>query len=352
MQAKTPSIRRRRFLTGAAALGISFRLPQDAVAAGGEVKFYNWDSNIGESTLADFSASSGVVVHYDLFTGNDELFAKLRGGNPGYDVVVPGNEYVERMLHAQMLQPLDHTRIPALQNIDPFFLNPGFDPGRQYSVPYLWGSVGIGYRKSAVTRMPTSWKDLFVSDKYAGRIALLDDPLIVMRLAMKAMGKSLNDLSDANIAAAGAMIRRQSDNIVAFAPDNGQDLLLSGEADLVMEWNSDILQVMADDDDISYSVPDEGGLIWEDSLCIPAGAPNVSNAHSLINFLLSPDTAASIASHVQQATPNAAARALMSPSYTSNPALTLSTTALHNSEFPLTPSPNTLLTIQQSFSRI
>ncbi len=137
-----------------------------------------------------------------------------------------------------MLQPLDHTRIPALQNIDPFFLNPGFDPGRQYSVPYLWGSVGIGYRKSAVTRMPTSWKDLFVSDKYAGRIALLDDPLIVMRLAMKAMGKSLNDLSDANIAAAGAMIRRQSDNIVAFAPDNGQDLLLSGEADLVMEWNN------------------------------------------------------------------------------------------------------------------
>ncbi len=352
MQANTHSLRRRSFLTAAAALGISLRLPQDALAAGGEVKFYNWDSNIGESTLTDFSVFSGVAVHYDLFAGNDELFAKLRGGNAGYDVVVPGNEYVERMLHAQMLQPLDHARIPALQNIDPFFLNPGFDPGRQYSVPYLWGSVGIGYRKSAVSKVPTSWNDLFASDKYAGRIALLDDPLIVMRLAMKAMGKSLNDLSDANIAAAEAMIRRQRGNIVAFAPDNGQDLLLSGEADLVMEWNSDILQVMVDDNDIGYSVPDEGGLIWEDSLCIPAGAPNAGNAHVLINYLLSPDTAASIASHVQQATPNAAARALMSPGYLSNPALTLPPTTLQNSEFPLTPSPPTLLTIQQTFSRI
>ncbi len=352
MQANTLSIGRRRFLTGAAALGISLRQPQDALASGREVSFYNWGSNIGESTLADFSASSGIAVRYELFASNDELFAKLRGGNPGYDVIVPGNETVERMLQAQMLQLLDRARIPALDNIDPLFLNPGFDPGRQYSVPYLWGTVGIGYRKSAVSKVPTSWNDLFASDQYAGRIALLDDPLIVMRLAMKAMGKSLNDLSDDNIAAAKAMISKQRDNIVAFAPDNGQDLLLSGEADLVMEWNSDILRVMADDDDIGYSVPDEGGLLWEDSLCIPTGAPDVGNAHSLINYLLSPDTAASIASHLQQATPNTAARALMNPSYTSNPALTLSSTTLQNSEYPLTPPPNSLLTLQQAFTRI
>ena len=351
MQANPLRIGRRSFLTSAAALGLSLRLPQNALAAGGQVSFYNWDNNIGESTLADFSASSGMTVRYELFTGNDELFAKLRGGNPGYDLIVPGNEMVERMMQAQMLQLLDHARIPALENIDPLFLNPGFDPGRQFSVPYLWGSLGIGYRKSAVSKVPTSWNELFTSDQYAGRIALLDDPLIVMRLAMKAMGKSLNDLSDANIAAAEAMIRKQRDNIVAFAPDNGQDLLLSGEADLVMEWNSDILRAMADDDDIGYSVPDEGGLLWEDSLCIPAGAPDAGNAHALINFLLNPDTAATIASHVQQATPNTRARARMTPSYTTNPALTLSPTALQNSEYPLTPTPSTLLTIQQALSR-
>lgn len=352
MQAIPLRIRRRRFLTGAAALGISLRLPDDALATGEQVSFYNWENNIGESTLADFSESSGINVRYELFAGNDELFAKLRGGNPGYDLIVPGNETVERMLQAQMLQPLDHSRIPALENIDPLLLDPGFDPGRRYSVPYLWGSIGIAYRKSAVNQVPTSWNDLFTSDQYAGRIALLDDPLIVMRLAMKAMGKSLNELSDANIAAAEVMLRKQRDNIVAFAPDNGQDLLLSGEADLVMEWNSDILRAIADDDDIGYTVPDEGGLLWEDALCIPAGAPDAANAHNLINFLLSPDTAATIASHVQQATPNTAARAQMPPSYTTNPALTLSPTALRNSEYPLTPTPSTLQTIHQTLSRI
>ncbi|ASJ75592.1 ABC transporter substrate-binding protein [Granulosicoccus antarcticus] len=349
MQARHTAISRRTFLTGAAALGISFRLPRDALASDGTVNFYNWQNYIGESTLEDFSTASGLAVHYDLFADNDELFAKLRGGNPGYDVIVPSNDYVERMLHAQMLQTLDHSQIPALKNIDPVLMDPVFDPGRQYSLPYLGGTIGIGYRKSAVREIPTSWNDLFTSNQHAGRIALLNDPLIVTRLAIKAMGKSLNDLDPANLAAAEAMISKQRPNIVAFAPDNGQDLLLAGEVDLAMEWNSDMLHVMAEDDDIGYSVPEEGSLIWEDSLCIPSGAPNVDNAHALINFLLTPEIGAAIATHLNQATPNTAARALMSPSYLSNPALSLPPTALKNSEYPLIPSPQTLKTIQQSW---
>lgn len=345
-------VNRRKFLAGAAAVGISFKLPKEAFAAAGKVNFYNWDTYIGETTIEDFEKATGIEVQYDLFADNDELFAKLRGGNPGYDVIVPTNDYVERMLVADMLVPLDHSKIPNLKNISPTFMDPAFDPGRKFSVPYMWGTIGIGYRKSAVESPPTSWKDLFVSQQYAGRIALMSEPTTVIQMALKAMGKSLNDLSDENIAAAEKMIADQKDSIVAFAPDNGQDLLLAGEVDLAMEWNGDILQVMEEDDDIGYALPDEGGLLWEDTLCIPKGAPNIENAHALINFLLDAEVGAGIADFVYYATPNDAARALMSEEYTGNPAIFPSDEAIKKSEVSIYPGQAATRKIDEAWTRI
>ena len=185
-------MKRRKFLASAAAgaaVGITFKLPKGAFAADGKVNFYNWDTYIGENTIEQFEDTTGIEVQYDLFADNDELFAKLRGGNPGYDVIVPTNDYVERMITGDMLTKLDHSQIPNLSNIDPAFMNPAFDPGREYSLPYMWGTIGIGYRKSAVDGTPTSWNDIMASDKYAGRIALLSDPQTVLQMALKAMGK-------------------------------------------------------------------------------------------------------------------------------------------------------------------
>lgn len=345
-------ISRRKFLTGAAAVGISFKLPKEAFAADGKVNFYNWDTYIGENTIEEFEEATGIEVQYDLFADNDELFAKLRGGNPGYDVIVPTNDYVERMLIADMLLPLDHSKIPNIKNIDPGFMDPAFDPGRKFSLPYMWGTIGIGYRISALDTAPNSWNDLLNSDKYAGRIALMSEPQTVMQMAFKAMGKSLNDFSDENIAAAEKMISDQKHNIVAFAPDNGQDLLLAGEVDLAMEWNGDILQIMEEDDDIGYVVPDEGGLLWEDTLCIPKGAPNVDNAHALINYLLDAQVGADIADFVYYATPNAAARALMSEEYTGNPAIYPSKEATLKSEVSVYPGQEVVRKIDEAWTRI
>ena len=161
--------------TGAAAIGLTFTAcgekPKAAGANGEEPKlnFYNWDTYIGETTLGDFKKATGVDVNMSLFATNDELFAKLKAGNPGFDVVVPSNEFVTRMSQAGMLEPLDHAKIPNIKNIDPSFLNPDFDPGRKYSMPYTWLLLGIGYRKSKVQGVPDSWKWLFDSDKYKGR---------------------------------------------------------------------------------------------------------------------------------------------------------------------------------------
>ena len=347
-----PSHGRRRFLAGSAAVGLSLKLPRGARAAGGEVNFYNWDTYIGENTLEDFEEATGIEVQYDLFADNAELFAKLRGGNPGYDVIVPTNDYVEQLIEAELLMPLDHAKIPNMANIDPLFMDPAFDPGRKFSLPYMWGTIGIGYRKSAVDAPPESWKELLESDRYAGRIALLSEPTTVLQMAMKAQGRSLNDWSDENPAAAEEMLVAQKPRITAFAPDNGQDLLLAGEVDLAMEWNGDIQQVMEEDDDIGYVLPKEGGLVWEDALAIPVGAKNVDNAHALINYLLDAEVGADIAAFIGYATPNAAAKELMDADYIENPVIFPAEEAMRNSESSVYPGQERMRKIDEAWTRI
>jgi spermidine/putrescine transport system substrate-binding protein len=323
IKTRRPNLTRRSFLAGmgAVAAGIHF-VPRQALAAEEpKLNFYNWDTYIGETTLADFLTASGIEVKMDLYADNDELFAKLKEGNPGYDLIIPTNDYVERMLAAEMLVPLDHSLIPNMKNIDPNFLDAAFDPDRKYSLPYMWGSIGIGYRKSKVDGVPDSWKWLYDSDKYSGRIALLADGGTVIGMGLKYIGESLNSTDTAKIKQIETMLIKQKPHIKVFAEDNGQDLLASGEVDLTMEWNGDILQVMGEDPDIGYAVPKEGGLLWEDCMCIPKGGAHPMNAHKFINYILDAKAGAAIADYIQYATPNKAAKALLPDEYTKNPAI-------------------------------
>lgn len=345
-------ISRRAALLGMGAVGLNFTLPKAGRAAAGKVNFYNYDTYIGETTLADFTAATGLEVQMDLFAENDELFAKLKTGNPGYDVVVATTDYVERMVLANMLSEIDHSKIPNISNISEEFLDPAFDPGRKHSLPYMWGSVGIGYRKSAVDEVPDSWSWLYTSDRYAGRISMLGDGQNVFAMALKLMGESLNGWTPENIAAAEAMVIKQKPNIAAFAPDNGQDLLLAGEVDLAMEWNGDILQVMAEDDDIGYAIPKEGGMLWEDTLCIPNGGPNPEGAHAFINYLLDAEAGKEIAEFIQFATPNAAAKALTDESYRNNPAIFPDAAAISNSEVLTYPGQEITQLIDAAWTRV
>jgi spermidine/putrescine transport system substrate-binding protein len=220
-----------------------------------------------------------------------------------------------------MLIPIDHGKLQNIKNIDPVFMDAQFDPGRKYSLPYMWGTIGIGYRKSKVSAVPDSWSWLYDSDAYKGRIALLAEAITVFQMAFKYMGQPLNSTDPALLKRAEEMLIKQKPNIKVFAEDNGQDLLASGEVDLTMEWNGDILQVMTEDPDIAYVVPKEGGLLWQDCLCIPKDAPHPLNAHAFIDFILDAKNGAAIADTIQYATPNAAAKALMDAKYRDNPAI-------------------------------
>lgn len=317
-----PSRRSLLKATGASIIGLTFASRGALAQEEKRLSLYNYDTYIGETTLEDFGAATGVEARLDLYADMDEMFAKLKSGNPGYDAIVVANDFVERMVKANMLSALDHGKIPNMSNIDPTFANPGFDPGRKHSIPYMWGTIGIGYRKSAVGGADmTSWKAMFESDVLSGKISLLGDAQNVLGCALKYLGFSFNSVNPAELSKVKDLLIAQKKHIKVFADDNGQDLLASGEVAAAQEWNGDIAQVIKEDDDLTYVIPKEGGNIWEDTWTIPVGAPHPENAHAFLNFVLDGDNGQKIADSVQYATPNSAAKAKMDAAYTGNAAI-------------------------------
>ncbi|MBC8193558.1 MAG: extracellular solute-binding protein [FCB group bacterium] len=329
-------ITRRSFVKGAAAVGVGMVVAPSMVwgAEKKQLNVYNWDTYIAENTIENFSKKTGIKVQYDLYANNEELFAKLKEGNPGFDLIFPADYMVETMTALDMLVPLDHSKIPNIKNVgpDPNFSNPAYSPGMKYAIPYMWGTIGIGYRKSKFKTPPSSWKDLLDSDEFKGKIALLADQRACIGIALKYLGYKLNSTNPKEIAEARDLLIKQKPNIKSFAEDNGQDLLLSGECDVVMEWNGDIVQVMAEDSDIDYVVPKEGGVVWIDNMCIPAGAPNPEEAHALINYILDPQVNADIANFIHFASPNGAAHKYIIPEDLKNPAIYPDDNAISASE--------------------
>lgn len=321
-----PRFTRRNFLAGAGAVAVGVSLGSFARKGWAEeekkLNVYNWDTYIGETTLQSFTDKTGIQVQYDLYANNEELFAKLKAGNPGYDVIFPSDYMIETMIKLDMLVALDQSKIPNMANINPAkqFSDPVFNPGLKYGVPYMWGTIGIGYRKSKADE-PKSWKVLFDDSSRAGRIALLADARAVLGMALKYLGYSMNSKNEAEVAKAKELLIKQKPNIKAFAPDSGQDMLLSGEVDLVMEWNGDIISVMQEDSDLAYAVPDEGTMVWTDNVCIPTGAPHPDNAHAFLNHVLDAQVNAEIANTIKYATANKAAQAFIAKEDLENPAI-------------------------------
>jgi spermidine/putrescine transport system substrate-binding protein len=315
------NIRRRAFIAAMAAACASAKMPLAFGMEEKKLSFFNWDTYIGETTLADFKQETGIETKMDLFGDNAELFAKMREGNPGYDVIVPTNDFVDRMWKAGMLEALDHSKIPNFaKNISPAFQKADFDPGRKYSMPYMWGTMGIAYRKSKVER-PTSWSAVWGegSAKHAGRIAWISEPGAMLGMTMKYLGKSFNSTDPAEIRAAADQLIKFKGNVKTIAEDNGQDLLASGEVDIAVEWNGDIAQLYSEDKDVGYVIPQEGSYYWQDCLCIPKGAPRPNNAHAFINYLLGAEVGRDLAEYIEYATPNDAARKLTSEAYRAHP---------------------------------
>lgn len=286
---------------------------------GQSLSVYNWTTYIAEDTISNFERLCGVTVNYNTYAGDDEMLEELRAGNPGYDVVVPTDATVYLLIEEELLQPLNFNNIPNIGNLDRQFENPPYDPQNLYTVPYQWGTVGVGYNRTALGRDLTSWSEVFDAD---ASVAWLDEDRAMLGFALSVLGNDPNTADAAQITAAAQYLIERGDNVSMVAPDTGQDLLAAGEVDIAVEYSGDIFQIIADCacDDFAYLIPQEGALLWIDSLAIPVGARNKLLAEVFIDYLLTAQVAADISNYTAYASPNSGAidEGLISSDYLNN----------------------------------
>lgn len=289
---------------------------------GQTLSVYNWTTYIAEDTIPTFEALCGVRVIYDTFPTDDDMLARLRQGNPGYDVVVPSGQTVYLMRAEGLLYPLDHERIPNLANVDPAFLDLDFDPGNRYTVPYQWGTLGIGYNVERVGFEITSWTQMF---EYEGPVSWIEDLRAMIGVGLLMLGFDPNTSDPAEIDAVKDFMIANGSNVVYINQDDGQELLLRGEIDIVVEYSGDIFQIIdeCECDTFAYVIPEEGALFWVDTLAIPVGAPNPALAHVFLDFILDPVIGADISNYTAYGTPNRAAieAGLIDPDFLADPGI-------------------------------
>jgi spermidine/putrescine transport system substrate-binding protein len=273
---------------------------------GQELHVYNWSTYVAEDTIPNFEAACGVTVVYDIFGSNEEMLARLREGNPGYDIIVPSDYAVASLIADELLVPLDHEMIPNMANLTTDLTDAPFDPGNQYSVPYQWGTIGLGYNITEVGEEITSWQQVW---DYEGNVAWLEDPRSMVGIGLNFLGYDPNSSDEDEIAEATEFLIESGSNVVAIAADDGQVLLERGDVDITVEYSGDIFQVIADCEceDYRYVIPEEGSVVWMDNLAIPKDAPNVELAHAFIDYILHPQVGADISNYTAYASPNQAA---------------------------------------------
>lgn len=290
--------------------------------AGKTLSVWNWPVYIAEETIPSFEILCDVQVNYDVYTTNEEVVARLELGNPGFDVVIPTHFFVPIMAELGLIMPLNLELIPNFANLSAAFQERPYDPGNIYSVPYQWGTLGIGYNRQYVSEAPTSWDDFF---NYAGPVTWFEDNRTLLGIALKMLGHDPNSADPEEIAAARDYLIAHNDNVVALAIGNSQQLLANGEAHMVVDNNAIVylLQVDCACEDYAYVIPEEGSYIWVDNMAIPVDAPEPELAHAFMDYLLAPQVAAYQSNFLALATPNQAAidQGLIDPAMLENPAI-------------------------------
>jgi spermidine/putrescine transport system substrate-binding protein len=270
---------------------------------GQTLSVYNWSTYIADDTVANFEAACDVTVNYDVYDSNESMLARLRQGNPGYDIVVPTDYTIAIMAEEGLLEPINLDNIPNLVHVSEDLLDEPFDPGNQYSVPYQWGTIGIGYNITSVGEEVTSWEQMW---NYDGPVAWLEDLRGMMGIALNILGYEPNTTDLDEIAAARDFLIERGSNVIAIAADDGQVLLERGAVDMAVEYSGDIFQLIdeCECEDFAYAIPEEGTVLWIDNLAIPAGAPNPALAEVWMDYILHPQVSADISNYTAYATPN------------------------------------------------
>jgi len=324
---------KRRLATCAAALALA----HPAAAQDGELHIYNWSDYIGEDTIASFEEETGIDVIYDVYDSNEVLEAKLLAGSSGYDIVVPTSDYLRRQVAGGLYMPLDRSKIPNWDNLDPQLMEraAAYDAGNEHAIIYMWGTNGIGYNVEMVRERlgedaPTDSWDLVFDPEVAAQLAdcgvtMLDSGTEMIPLALHYLGHEPGTTDTAELEEAAALLSSIRPHVRYFHSSQYISDLANGEVCVSVGWSGDVF-IAADRAaeaergvEIAYTIPKEGTIQWFDMMAVPSDAPNPEAAHAFINFILQPEVVAGITNYVFYPNAVPASKEFIDPEIVNNP---------------------------------
>ena len=289
------------------------------VQTGKVVNVYNWEDYIDPAVIALFEAEYGIKVNYMCFTTVEDMIVQVEANPGAFDVCFPSDYIIERMIANGMLREINYDNVPNAAQTIPYLQNPDYDPENKYSVPYMWGTVGILYNKSMIPDPVQSWSILW-DTQYQKQVFMLDSIRDSMGVTLKYLGYSMNTTEVPHILAAKEKLieQKRSGVVKAYQVDETKDKMVAGEGALAVVWSGDAMYAIDLNPDLDYFVPAEGSNVWVDGAVIPVTAKNPENAELFINFLCRPEIARMNCEYICYSTPNQGAIDLMGEDYTGN----------------------------------
>ncbi len=269
-----------------------------------ELYIYNWGDYIDESIIESFEEETGIKVVYEMFDTNEGMYAKIKNGGTAYDIVIPSDYMVERMIKEDMLQKLDLSKIPNFKNISEEFKGLYYDKNNEYSVPYFFGTNGLLYNSNIVKEDVDSWSILW-DEKYKNEILMNNSYRDSIMIGLKLLGYSMNSVDEKELNEARDLLIEQRDLVLAYVIDNGKDIILKDEAAFLVTWNGDAVAMIDEKPELKYVIPKEGSNLWTDAMVIPKASRNSENAHKFIDYILRADIGLINTRYVGYSTPNA-----------------------------------------------
>ena len=303
-------------------------LPAQAQAAGDTVTInvYNWGQYLSDGTddyinvIEEFEAAyPNIKVNYMTYDSNESMYTKLKTGGSLFDIIIPSDYMVEKLIAEDMLEPLDMTNIPNFAYIDESFRDPSYDPGSVYSVPYTWGGVGVIYNTKYVDEADTGGWELLWNEKYAGKILMFDNPRDSFAIAQLELGYDINTEDSTLLTLSANLLREQKPLVQMYVMDQVFDKMQRGEAWIAPYYAGDYLLMVEENPDLAFYYPEEGFNLFVDAVCIPKGSEHKAEAETFINFLLSPEICGQNLEYLGYSSPSSAAKEYMDPEVASDP---------------------------------
>ena len=301
-------------------LSVSLALAAAAALPGKEeLNLFAWSEYVPQAVLDGFKKETGIQVNYETYASNEELLSKLLAGGGAYDLVQPSDYAAEVMIKQKLLAPLDPAQLPNRKNLGAAFRHLPHDPGDQYTVPYMTGTVGIVVNTDVVKDPIKGFKDVF-QPKFKDRIVVLNDNREIVTWALYTLGISANQVSAENLTKARPIVADWIKLIKVFDSDSPKTALLNGDVDLGVVWSGEAAILWKENKKYTYVLSAEGAHQFIDVLAIPAGATHKAAAHAFINYILRPEVSKLISDEFPYTNPNLEARKLLTPEQLANPA--------------------------------